>query len=50
MIDLNADRAIANAPLPTTATLRRRNNLLIQGWRFVTLNLRMYLMVLKGNH
>ncbi|MBU6496493.1 MAG: hypothetical protein KGR42_08830 [Acidobacteria bacterium] len=50
MINLNAEEAIASAPLPTKATLRRRQNLLFQAWRFVSLNLRMYLMVLKGNH
>jgi hypothetical protein len=50
VINLNADQAIKVAPLPTEQTLRRRSNLIFQLWRFISLNTRMYLMVLKGNH
>nr|WP_197519133.1 hypothetical protein [Mycobacterium gordonae] len=32
---------IADAPLPTDATLRRRQNLFVQLWRFARINLRM---------
>lgn len=50
MINLNAEQAIREAPLPTEQTLRRRRNLIFQLWRFISLNTRMYLMVLKGPH
>ena len=35
------DDRIANAPLPTDRTLRRRNGLVTQAWRFAVINLRM---------
>ncbi|MBK6871591.1 MAG: hypothetical protein IPJ14_01970 [Kineosporiaceae bacterium] len=47
---LEADRAIAAAPLPTPRTIRARQNLLIQLGRFVVLNTRIMRMVLKGDH
>ncbi|MCC7054340.1 MAG: hypothetical protein IT355_13820 [Gemmatimonadaceae bacterium] len=47
---LDADRAIAAAPLPTAETIRARQSLLGQAVRFVILNLRIMRMVLKGNH
>lgn len=37
---LTAER-IADAPLPTDSTLRRRRNLFVQLWRFARINLRM---------
>ena len=44
------DDAISGAPLPTEKTLRARQNLLIQLWRFVAINFRMVKMIFKGNH
>lgn len=41
---------IAKAPLPTSSTLRRRQNLLLQAGRFVALNLRFLTMITKGGH
>lgn len=40
---------IAAAPLPTDKTLRARTNLVIQGWRFALINLRMLNIVRKGH-
>ncbi|MCL2089784.1 MAG: hypothetical protein FWH11_00925 [Micrococcales bacterium] len=40
---------IATAPMPTTATLRRRQNVLVQAGRFVRINLRM-LRVIFAEH
>ncbi len=45
-----AHDTIARAPLPTPRTLRRRQNLAYQAWRFVATNLRMIRMVTKGSH
>jgi hypothetical protein len=41
---------IAQAPLPTPRTLRRRSNPLFQLWRFFALNRRFIIMILKGDH
>lgn len=46
---LDADTAIASAPLPTAKTLRRRSSLPLQLLRFAVLNLRMLRMVAKGH-
>lgn len=46
---LDADTAIAAAPLPTSKTLRRRASLPLQLVRFAVLNLRMLRMVAKGH-
>ena len=46
----NAASDISRAPLPTTATLRRRQNPLFQLWRFAVLNLRFLTMITKGDH
>jgi hypothetical protein len=40
---------IAGAPVPTKKTLRRRQSLGFQGWRFAALNLRIVKMVAKGH-
>ncbi len=40
---------IAEAPLPTPRTLKRRQNLFIQFLRFVAHNLRIMRMVIKGH-
>ncbi|WP_253842994.1 hypothetical protein [Mycobacterium colombiense] len=41
---------IANAPLPTRAKLRMRQNLLIQAWRFVRINTKMMRIIAGGHH
>jgi hypothetical protein len=46
----NTTADIAKAPLPTKTTLRRRQNLVFQAWRFVALNLRFLTMITKGDH
>ncbi len=46
----NTTEDIAQAPLPKDRTLRRRQNLLFQSWRFVALNLRFLTMITKGDH
>ncbi len=43
-----ADR-IANAPLPTRKTLRMRQNLLVQSWRFACLNFKMLRIIFRGH-
>jgi len=48
MDNTNAD--IAKAPLPTASTLRRRQNLVVQAWRFAALNFRFLTMITKGDH
>lgn len=40
---------MSEAPLPTPTTVRRRNSLPIQLWRFGALNLRMIDMIRKGH-
>jgi hypothetical protein len=40
---------IAEAPLPTSRTLRARSSLAYQALRFVAFNVRMLRMVLKGH-
>jgi hypothetical protein len=48
--DANVQTAerIADAPLPTHARLRMRQNLLVQFWRFVRINLKM-LRIIYGH-
>jgi hypothetical protein len=46
----DATERIASAPLPTAQTLRRRQGLLFQSWRFVALNTRFVTMIFKGDH
>jgi hypothetical protein len=40
---------IAGAPLPTRATLRMRQNPLVQFWRFVRIDLRMMRIIYSGH-
>ncbi len=40
---------IADAPLPTSATLRMRQNLFVQGWRFARINLKMMRIIFSGH-
>jgi hypothetical protein len=44
----NVEESIAHAPLPTERTLRARQNLFFQSWRFVAINLKMLKMIHKG--
>jgi hypothetical protein len=39
-----------DARIPTEKEVRQRKNVLIQGWRFAILNLKMIAMVTKGHH
>lgn len=41
--------SIADAPLPTRATLRMRQNMLVQSWRFTHFTLRMTRIILRGH-
>ena len=40
---------IADAPLPTRRTLRLRQSLLVQCWRFVRINLKMVRIIGRGH-
>ena len=40
---------IAEAPLPTRATLRMRQNILVQSWRFTHFTLRMMRIIVRGH-
>jgi hypothetical protein len=46
----DVDRSIAEAPLPTAGTLRRRKSLLYQAARFAAFNFRMMKMVTRAHH
>ena len=46
-VNVQTAERIADAPLPTRARLRMRQNLLVQFWRFVRINLRM-LRIIHG--
>ena len=46
----DVDRSIADAPLPTARTLRRRKSLPYQITRFVAFNFRMMKMVTRAHH
>ena len=41
---------IADAPLPTRSKLRMRQNLLVQFWRFTSINLKMMRIIFSGHH
>jgi hypothetical protein len=41
---------LTGAPRPIEKTLRMRKNILFQFWRFISLNVRMVAMILKGDH
>ena len=41
--------SIADAPLPTHATLRRRQSLPFQLWRFARINLKMMRIIFSGH-
>jgi hypothetical protein len=46
----DVDRSIAEAPLPTKGTLRRRKNIFYQATRFLAFNVRMMKMVTRAHH
>ena len=46
----DVDRSIAEAPLPTAGTLRRRKSRFYQATRFVAFNFRMMKMVTRAHH
>ncbi|MCV7075073.1 hypothetical protein [Mycobacterium szulgai] len=48
--NIRTAEGIANAPLPTHAKLRTRQNLLIQFWRFARINMKMMRIILSGHH
>lgn len=48
-VNVQIAERIAGAPLPTRATLRMRQNLLIQSWRFVRINLKMMRIIFGGH-
>jgi len=45
----NSESSIANAPLPTSYTIRTRTNLLFQIVRFIAINFKMLKMIRKGH-
>lgn len=45
----DADSSIANAPLPTSRTVKSRTNLLFQFARFIALNFKMLKIIRKGH-
>jgi hypothetical protein len=47
--DIRTAEGIADAPLPTRAKLRMRQNLLVQGWRFASINLKMMRIIFSGH-
>ena len=47
-VNLQTAERIADAPLPTGTTLRMRQNLFVQFWRFVRINLKM-LRIIHGH-
>jgi hypothetical protein len=48
-VDVRTAESIADAPLPTRAKLRMRQNLLVQGWRFASINLKMMRIIIHGH-
>lgn len=48
-VDARTAERIADAPLPTRATLRMRQNLLVQFWRFVRINFKMMRIINSGH-
>lgn len=48
-VDARTAERIADAPLPTRSTLRMRQNLFVQFWRFVRINLKMMRIISSGH-
>jgi len=49
-VNVRTAERIADAPLPTRSTLRMRRNLLVQFWRFTSINLKMMRIIFSGHH
>lgn len=49
-VNVRTAERIADAPLPTRSTLRIRRNLLVQFWRFTSINLKMMRIIFSGHH
>lgn len=49
-VDVRTAERIADAPLPTGAKLRMRQNLPVQMWRFVRINLKTMRIIFSGHH
>jgi hypothetical protein len=48
-VNVRTAERIGDAPLPTRAKLRMRQNLLIQSWRFARINLKMMRIIYSGH-
>lgn len=48
-VDIRTAESIAGAPLPTPATLRMRQNVLVQFWRFVSISTKMGRVIARGH-
>jgi hypothetical protein len=48
-VDIRTAERIADAPLPTASTLRKRQNPAVQLWRFARINLKM-MRIIAGGH
>ena len=48
-VDVLTAERIADAPLPTRATLRKRQSLPVQFWRFIRINLKMTRIIFNGH-
>lgn len=48
-VNVRTAERIADAPLPTRAKLRMRQNLLFQFWRFARINLKMLRVIYSGH-
>lgn len=48
-VDARTAERIDDAPLPTRATLRMRQSLVVQLWRFVRISFRM-VRIIQGGH
>ncbi|WP_407687808.1 hypothetical protein [Mycobacterium sp. HUMS_1102779] len=49
-VNVRTAERIADAPLPTRSKLRMRQNLLVQFWRFTSINLKMMRIIFSGHH
>ncbi|TVS88985.1 hypothetical protein [Mycobacterium helveticum] len=49
-VNVRTAERIAGAPLPTRSKLRMRQNLLVQFWRFTSINLKMMRIIFSGHH
>ena len=48
-VDLRTAERIADAPLPTASTLRKRQNPAVQLWRFARINLKMMRIITRAH-